>query len=312
MSETLLRRMIAHRRALPWLLAMACIAWAGCARDDGRGRAAGGGVSEGGDASRSLGCDLPSGLTTVQVAGIAVDVVVPQGRYAGDLLVLPPWGGKRQDWCAEARLCQRATKRGYRLILPEIGNTIYARSSYPETREDWRESPTIGWLKDALIPELRQRHCLLREGGPNFVIGASSGARGAVLLAQELPSLFVAVAALSGDYDPSLLPGDNVYRGFLGEYATFSERWKATENIVGGADRIHTPLYLGHGLSDELVSHEQTTCLYAALQKRSPDVQVELSLVEGMGGDWHYWSWELRNVFTFFEGTLASGPEGAM
>lgn len=258
------------------------------------------------------GCFLPKGHVTVQIDNTPVDVLVPEQRYIGDLLVLHPWDEGRSEWCRSAQLCTQATKRGFRVIMPEMGKSIYAQAVYPETRKDWRDFRTMQWLKETLIPDLRDQYCLLKEDGQNFVLGASAGARGAILLAEELPRLFVAVAALSGDYNPSELKGDNVYRGFLGEFEEFPQRWELAENVVEGCSEIRASVYLGHGKADDMIPYTQTLHLYDQLKDKNPSLNLRLNLPADRGGDFAYWGSEVGNVFDFFESMQATGPEAAI
>lgn len=263
-------------------------------------------------AVQTNGCQLPAGLTTVSIDGVTLDIQIPTDRYVGDLLVLHPWNESRSEWCDRARLCAKASKRGYRVILPEMGKSIYTQAVYPETREDWKAFPTIKWVKETLIPELQNNYCLLKADGQNFVLGASSGARGAILLAEELPSLFAAVAALSGDYNPAEMKGDNIYRGFLGDYDAFPQRWDLAENVVEGSSSIRAAVYLGHGKADDMVPYTQTVHLYDHLKAKNPSLNLRLNLPAERGNDFAYWGSEIGNVFDFFESTKATGPEGAL
>ncbi|MBP8073939.1 MAG: hypothetical protein KAY96_04225 [Bacteroidia bacterium] len=258
------------------------------------------------------GCQLPIGQANLIIDGIPVDVWTPSEKYAGDVLVLHPWNVSRKEWCVKAMLCTKAADRGFRLIMPEMGKSIYSQAVYPETREDWKEFPTMTWVKETLIPELREQHCLLKTDGQNFVLGASAGARGALLLAEELPSLFVAVAGLSGDYNPSELKGDNVYRGFLGDFEQFPQRWELAENVVEGCGDIRASVYLGHGKADDMVSYQQTLHLYDQLKASNPELNIRLNLPAEAGGDFVFWGSEVGHVFDFFESMQATGPEGSL
>ncbi len=299
---------------------VSAIAWSvfvsGCGGDGFSGETSGAQEADGvnsGQGSLPYGvCQLPVGKTTVTVDGTPVDVLIPSAKYAGDLLVLPPWNVSRTEWCQKTTLCSQAAERGFRVIMPDMGKSIYSQAVYPETREDWKVFRTMGWVKETLIPELRERHCLLKPDGQNFVLGASSGARGAILLAEELPTLFVAVAGLSGDYNPAELKGDNVYRGFLGDFEDFPQRWEIAENVVEGSDNIRAAVYLGHGKADDMVSSQQTLHLYDHLKSRRPELNLRLNLPAQAGGDFVFWGSEIGHVFDFFESMQASGPEGAI
>lgn len=258
------------------------------------------------------GCELPVGRSTVMVEGMAVDLLMPADRYVGDLLVLPPWNGGREEWCIHARFCTKALKRGFRLIMPDMGKSIYAQAVYPETRADWQSQKTITWVKERLVPDLRNNYCLLKKGGQNYVLGASAGARGAILLAEEMPDLFVAVAALSGDYNPAEMTQDNIYRGFLGEFDAFPQRWQTAENVLIGSTQIRAAVYLGHGKADDVVSYRQTVALHDLLRRQQPQLSLQLHLAADQGNDFSYWASEIGDVLDFFEGTQAGNPEGAV
>ena len=148
--------------------------------------------------AESGGCRTIEGAETVSIAGVSVSVKSPQSSYMGDILILHGWDEGRETWCKRSRLCLKANKKGFRVIMPDMGKSVYVKKNYPETREDWRQFPSYAWLRDSLIAGLQDRFCLLSEKGQNFVIGVSAGARGAMRLIQEEPELFVAAAALSG------------------------------------------------------------------------------------------------------------------
>lgn len=286
--------------------------WSGCRPDSNlENETALENAENGIEGAENSGCNLPIGITTIKIDGIEIDLMIPEIKPQGDLLVFPPWNESRDQWCKITRLCSKATKRGYRVIMPEMGKSVFAQTVYPETREDWKAYPTLKWVRETMIPELRINHCMLLQGGQNFIIGATSGARGAVLLAEDMPDLFTAIAAFSGDYNPSEMPGDNIYRGFLGNYEDFPNRWETAENVLVGCASIKSAVYLGHGKADEMVDSQQTIALYNNLRKHNPDLNVKLNIAEDRGSDFIYWASELNNVFEFFESTKAGNPEGA-
>lgn len=255
------------------------------------------------------GCELVTRPTMEQVGNGMVELRPANGNYRGDILVLPAWGDPRDTWCHRSGFCSMAQDKGYRLIFPDMGKSIYISQHYKETREDWRSFPTYTWLRDSLIPEMQERHCLLNEKGNNFVVGLSAGARGAIKLVQDLPQIFVAAAALSGDYDPGQMKGDNIYRGFLGGFDQFPERWQVTENVVSGADRVKAPLFLAHGKDDPLVSYAQTENLYRAIREANPELAMRLNLVSGQMDGYEFWNSQIDQLLAFFEDTQANRPE---
>jgi pimeloyl-ACP methyl ester carboxylesterase len=255
------------------------------------------------------GCHTFSGKESIAVAGVTIDVNAPEAAYQGDMLILHAWDETPASWCLRSRICSKASSKGYRLIMPAMGKSIYTRECYAETRPDWQEFHSAAFFIDTLLPALRSEYCLLKEQGYNFVIGVSAGARGAVRLVQELPDLFVSAAALSGEYDPSQMQRDNIYRGFLGDYEDHPERWNEAENLTSSVRSMRTPLYLGHGKRDDFVPYTQTERLYNVLRREVPDLNARLNLSSDRGGSYAYWNYEVNNIFRFFEQAQADLPE---
>lgn len=271
-------------------------------------------ISEATDSSSSGnglagGCRKIEGKETVSIAGVEVEVQAPETQYQGDLLILHAWNDTRQAWCQRSRICSKAVAKGYRVIMPSMGKSIYIRETYAEARSDWKEFPSASYFMDTLLPAMRSEYCLLQEDGFNFVIGVSAGARGVVRMIQELPDLFVSAAALSGEYDPSQMQRDNIYRGFLGDYEEHHDRWTEGENLTRSVENMRTPLYLGHGKRDDFVPYTQTEGLYNVLRRELPDLEVRLNLSPDRGGSYAYWNYEINNIFRFFEQAQADLPE---
>ena len=124
----------------------------------------------------SGGCRDIKGKKTVTIAGIKIDVQVPATQYQGDLLILHAWNDTREAWCQRSRICSKAVAKGYRVIMPTMGKSIYTRETYAESRSDWKEFPSVDYFTDTLLPAMRAEYCLLREDGYNFAIGVSAGA----------------------------------------------------------------------------------------------------------------------------------------
>src|SRR6186997_2456599 len=79
------------------------------------------------------------------VAGVPVDVLAPAlspgAAPRADILLLPGWDGRADDWCRETTLCEDALRRGYRLVMPAMGKSLYSSGFYPETKPVYRRSP---------------------------------------------------------------------------------------------------------------------------------------------------------------------------
>lgn len=238
--------------------------------------------------------------TTIQIAGHAIDILVPSGAIKGNILVLPGWDFPKDDWCKKSSLCKKALAKGYRLVLPEMGRSIYSNQFYPETRKDWLKYPNMQWVLQKMFPELQDKYNLLTKEQNNFVLGLSTGGRGAALIALKAPELFKASASLSGDFDQSLMPTDRLMIGYYGTLAQFPERWNGEDNLLKEIKKFKVPIYLGHGKQDKVSPPSQTVLFYNALQKEHPNLKTKLNMVDAQH-DYAYWDSEVENMLKFFE-----------
>ena len=224
----------------------------------------------------------------------------PKQKPIGTIVVLPGWNLPVIDWCTKTALCQKALEQGYVLIMPEMGKSVYSYQLYPETRKDWLKYATRQWFIDTLIPYFQKQYKLLLQGQKNYLLGLSTGARGVALLSLDCPTIFVKAAGLSGDYDQTKMPNDNLMKGYYGPYAIFKERWTGKDNVVYRCKELYIPIYLGHGKADQVVSCQQTIQLADSLKKYRPQL-VTLHLDESAGHTYQYWDSEVDRVLAFFK-----------
>jgi S-formylglutathione hydrolase FrmB len=236
------------------------------------------------------------------IDGVDVDVRMPPGVVRGTVLVLPGWDSTRQDWCTHG-LDVIADERGYMLVMPEMGKSVYSWGFFPETKAKVRKFPDRKKLVERVIPELQTKHSWLRQGERNFVLGRSTGGRGALLLALDRPYWFHAVASLSGDFDQTAMPNDGLMSSAYGPFAQQGERWRTVDNPMHDAAKLSVPVYLGHGLKDRIVPPEQTRSFAHALDVQNPALRKVVHLDESGAHDHAYWQRELAAVFDFFDAT---------
>ena len=218
----------------------------------------------------------------------------------GTFLVLHGWNFPPEDWCTKTSLCEKATEKGYYVVLPDMGKSTYHERTFPETRVDWRSYPSRKWLTDTLVPFLQKNYSLFLDNENNFIVGLSTGARGVALVVLDLPKLFKGAAALSGDYNQSDIPNDKISTGFYGPYKKFKKRWDCIDNAVFRIREFGIPFYLGHGKSDKVVPPQQTKLFYDSLVKTHPGLKVKLNMPKA-GHDYNYWGSEVDNILKFFE-----------
>ena len=236
--------------------------------------------------------------TLLIINKIQVNIIVPK-EIKCDLLVLPGWNFNRKLWCDSSKLCKVAKQLGYRLIMPEMGKSVYTTKYYSETRKDWLKYPTLTWLTDTLIPYLQKNKGIFCSKN-NFIIGNSTGARGALLVVIKTNNLFVCGAALSGDYNQVKMPNDNLMKGVYGSYYNNKARWKNTDNPSSQIQKLNTSFYFAHGTKDKIVPYEQTKLFYDSAIIAKPNLKFKLHSPM-MGHNFKFWNSELDSIFLFFE-----------
>jgi len=292
-----------------WLLALVVCLYVQCRPSDGQTKLKQAPASASNDLAPAISpsatpaCDSLKAFQTLRVGQHEVDIALPEVPIKGSILVLQGFAFPKDDWCKKSSLCRKALAEGYVLIMPEMGKSTYAAKLYPETRADWRHFPLRPWLSDTLFTYLQEKYCLLRPEQNNYVLGLSTGGRGVALLVLDHPNLFKACAALSGDFDQTLIPQDRVIIGYYGSYQRFPERWKQEDNVLTRIKEWRTPIYLGHGMKDTVTPPSQTRLLYDSLRKHHPQLKVVLNMPPQHAHDYRYWDSEVETMLRFFKET---------
>lgn len=243
--------------------------------------------------------------TTISIdfQGNSIQVVIQfprQHAFKGTIIALPGWNFPNTQWCDSTDLCKKALANGYAVVLPEMGKSIYCDTVFPETRKDWLKYPTRRWMKETMIPKIQREFNLLRVEQDNFILGLSTGARGAVLLALDLPTVFSGCAALSGDFDQTRYTKDNLYNGYYGSYEKFTDRWVNNDNAITSIQKLTVPIYLAHGEKDAIVPIAYSMQLFSELQKAGNDKSA-LNANPLAGHTYSFWNSEVDSVLEFFE-----------
>jgi pimeloyl-ACP methyl ester carboxylesterase len=238
--------------------------------------------------------------TSIIVNGIECYIQFPESKNAvGDLLLLPGWDFSNRKWCDSSSVCKTALLKGYRVVAPQMGRSVYASSYFPETRKDLSRFPTLPQLDSALELLKKELGFFKRK---NLILGLSTGGRGVALICERKPDWFHAAAALSGDYNQVSMPKDNLMNLVYGPYAGHTVRWKQTDNPQTDANKLNTPIYLGHGQRDRIVPHTQTIDFAHTLKaEKNRMSEVVLHINPAAGHDFNYWRSELPAVWKFFE-----------
>ncbi len=221
----------------------------------------------------------------------------------GDLLLLPGWNFSNTKWCDSTDVCKTALGKGYRIIAPQMGQSIYATKYFAQTRSDLSKYPTLLWLDSAL--EFLQDSCGLFNK-KNYVLGLSTGARGVAQICEKRPHFFAAAAALSGDYNQLSLPNDPLCSLVYGPITQYRKRWTEIDNPEEylKSHTWTTPLYLGHGALDKVVPVAQTLAFGKALSKQpglAGSEMIKLHVDPAAAHTFAYWRSELPAIWLFFE-----------
>ena len=239
------------------------------------------------------------------VDNVAYDLYIPssynQNKLIRSLLVLPGWNYSRTSWIENTDLKKYSDRYGYIMILPEMGKTLYASTYYPETSMKWNSISGGKFIKDNFIPAIQQQHGFLQPDQYNTLLGLSTGGRGVALIALENPGLFAAGASLSGDFSQENTPSDRLMTSVYGSFWEFKYRWLGRDNPQSRVAEWKIPLYLAHGIQDNIVPESQSRLFHDALIKHHGDkIKIQYDAVQNAQHDYNFWGGQLPYVFQFF------------
>jgi esterase/lipase len=247
----------------------------------------------------------PFGLDSflsIKVGNHALDIApaTKASEYKGNIVILQGYNFPKTDCCEKIpELCSLARVQGYCLIMPEMGKSVYSSSFFPETRSDLKKYPQRTWFTDTLIIYLNQNYNLLTREQNNYILGISTGGRGAALIALDNSDIFSAVASLSGDFDQTKMPKDQIMISYYGNYENNEKRWQEVDNVLYRIKDWKLPIYLGHGAKDPVVPVQQSDIFYKALIQNIDSSIVVYNRPE-MSHDYQYWKTESQAVLKFF------------
>lgn len=240
-------------------------------------------------------------------------IYLPKGYVNGDekrtLIVLHGYGQNMKSWEQNSDIEGFANKYGFALVCPDMGKTLYETSYYPETTVKWAPLPGGKFVAEALIKFLRDNFNLANVREKTGILGLSTGARGAVILAAKYPDRFGAAAGLSGDYDPTIMTNDRLLISIYGPHDKFEDRWEKDASVLYHAEGLkNTPVYLSHGSKDMVVSSEQSMIMAIRLKQLQKDFggyPIVFKEKKGKLHDWGFWAYSLSEMMGFFDEKLA-------
>ena len=204
-----------------------------------------------------------------------------------NLILLPGWNYPIEHWEDSTNWIFWAKENRVSLIMPDMHKSIYQLENYPQTRSDWKGEKSLSWLNDTLFPYLKEEFNVLNESDEVAVLGISTGGRGAIALAQQVPALIDEAYSLSGDFATLDFPNDNLYRGYFGPLKGNEEIWKA-EDLCRKEYSSSISIYLFHAQNDRVVPVAHSQQLEEQIKTKNPHVQL---FIQNEGGhNYTYWT----------------------
>ena len=232
--------------------------------------------------------------------GLPVSITI---RYAKspkyNLLVLPGYGFDDLQWCTKTTLCEKAKRQGFNLIFIDVQKSLYLKQFFPQTNAMVKKYPTRTWIMDTVVKKIFEKKYLSSQY-KTFVLGLSTGARGAALLMLENPSIFSGAACLSGDYDPTLQKEDPLMIKALGPFNTNKGNWLGDNNITLRAKEFKHPIFIAHGMKDQVVPVQQSISLRDKLLKENPTLRENFDFPKNGQHNYVFWNSEVDQLLSFF------------
>ena len=228
-----------------------------------------------------------------------------KGENYKTIILLHGYGFNHQQWERRTGIERYADVYNIVLVSPNMGKTVYETKFYKETVIKWGGIPGGRFVGEVLINYLRSNFALAYDRSRTGIMGVSTGARGAMLVAAKYPEKFAVAAGLSGYYDHISLSKNKQLMPVYAEYENYKERWENDDNIMKLASNLkNTSVILYHGKSDHSVPKEQSLILAMKVrmfQKKSGSSSiVRYKEKKYAGHDWEFWNKVLKDVMGFF------------
>jgi S-formylglutathione hydrolase FrmB len=232
--------------------------------------------------------------------GLPVPITIQYAQLPKyNLLVLPGYGFNDLQWCTNTSVCEKAKSQGFNLIFIDVQKSLYLKQFYTQTNSIVKKYPTRTWIVDSVVMQLFEKK-LLTNKLKTFVLGLSTGARGAALLMLENPTLFSGAACLSGDYDPTLQKNDQLMINALGPFQNNKENWLGDNNITLRAKEFKHPIFIAHGMKDQVVPVLHSILLRDKLLKDNPTLRVNFDFPKNGQHNYLFWNSEVDKLLSFF------------
>ncbi len=224
-----------------------------------------------------------------------IQVNIPKNNNHQLILFLPGWNLPATDWKTKTHVIDSALSKGYSVLMVDMGKSVYLDTFYANTRSDYKKHPTRQWLWNEVLKPYRDAGFFtdVHKGLKSHIFGLSTGARGAIALAQDHNLTVNFIAALSGDYNPNIDTTDALMINAMGRYYQNPGRWKLGSNNLINHGPISGHLFIGHGKNDKIVPFEHSLAFADSSNKWSlvqPGWQIMTYFPENSGHNYMFWN----------------------
>lgn len=150
---------------------------------------------------------------------VSANVILPQGyatskRRFPVLYLVDGYSGNYMTWVKKSHITQYAAKYEEIIVMPEYGATSWYVNSYANPSMRWED-----YMIDDVIPYFDRHYRTIASRHGRAIAGDSMGGYGAMMLALKHPSMFAAVASLSGtlrcaEWDPATMKDPTLSAAF--------------------------------------------------------------------------------------------------
>jgi predicted peptidase len=196
----------------------------------------------------------------------------------------------------ESNFISNASQRGYSVIIPEVRKTVYAQNNYPETANFLKTQKKLNYYADTIVSKFIKDNF---KNKPLFIYGISTGARGTLLISIALQKKIRAIALLSGDYDQTINPGDNLMVAAFGPFAKNTKRWEEIENPFFELNQLSCFVYIYHSKTDKIVPFEHSKHLNAKLNQLNIENYFEAEI--NQNHEFEAWNLKTNQILDFFD-----------
>jgi S-formylglutathione hydrolase FrmB len=245
---------------------------------------------------------------------VLTQIYFPRKYSKGDrlktLVALHGYDSNYLSWGRKTRIEAFADQFGIAIVCPNTGKTLFETKYYPETKYRWSGLPAPRFIGEVLLKYIRSTFALASKIEKPGIRGASTGGRGAIIVASLYNKDFSAVSGLSGLYDKVTQPKNGLIADIYGDFKKYKSRWEDDDNVLQMAESLgNTAIYLFHGGSDYVFSDKQSLVLVIRLnqvkKKAGGKREIVYKRKKYKKHEWEAWNYAIERVMKFFNNNLS-------